>query len=218
MWSLEQSELPRLLSRCPRRRLRVGSVHRVGDFPPASLLVVETGVVVIAVGGRSRRRRIVLSFCSAGALLPPLRNDEQLVALADSAVIAVTADVERTLLQVPATAQVIVNALLDELRERQQSLAQFGNVAHAERLRAKLLQLAGSHGAAVDGGVEVELPLTHKLLAEAIGSARETVTAALQTLKREGFLTRAGRRYRLTISSDALASGTGPSRLPVHDR
>jgi hypothetical protein len=44
------------------------------------------------------------------------------------------------------------------------------------------------------------------------------VTAALQTLKREGFLTRAGRRYRLTISSDALASGTGPSRLPVHDR
>jgi CRP/FNR family transcriptional regulator, cyclic AMP receptor protein len=217
MWSLEQSELPRLLSRCPRRRLRVGSVHRVGDFPAASLLVVETGVVVIAAGGRSRRR-IVLSFCSAGALLPPLRNDEQLVALADSAVIAVTADVERTLLQVPATAQVIVNALLDELRERQQSLAQFGNVAHAERLRAKLLQLAGSHGAAVDGGVEVELPLTHKLLAQAIGSARETVTAALKTLELEGFLTRAGSRYRLAIGADALASGTGPSRLPVHDR
>jgi CRP-like cAMP-binding protein len=202
MRSLEQNELAGLLSRCPRRRLRVGSVCDVDDFAPASLLVVEAGVVVIAAGGRSTRR-IVLSFCSAGALLPALRGDEQLVALADSVVIAVSAEVERTLLQVPATAQVIVNSLLEELRERQQSLAQFGNVAHAERLRAKLLQLAESHGTAVDGGVEVELPLTHKLLGEAIGSARETVTAALQALEREGFLTRDGRRYRLSITADA---------------
>jgi CRP-like cAMP-binding protein len=177
---------------------------------------VESGIVVIAAGGKSTRR-IVLSFSSAGALLPPLRGDEHLVALADSAVIPVPADIERTLVQVPAAAEVIVSALLEELRERQQSLAQFGNVMHAERLRAKLLQLASSHGTAVDGGIEVELPLTHKLLAEAIGSARETVTAALQTLEREGFLTRAGRRYRLTISRDAIAPGTATSRMSGHD-
>jgi CRP-like cAMP-binding protein len=217
MRSLEQSELPQLLSRCPRHRLRVGSVHRVGDFPPASLLVVESGVVVIAAGGRSRRR-IVLSFCSAGALLPPLRSDEQLVALADAVVITVTAEVERTLLQVPATAQVIVDALLEELRERHQSLAQFGNVTHAERLREKFVQLAGSHGAAVDGGIEVELPLTHKLLAEAIGSARETVTAALKTLEREGFLTRAGRRYRLTMGELVRRTAAGRTGGPIPTR
>jgi CRP-like cAMP-binding protein len=200
MQSLEHSELPRLLSRCPRRRLRVGSVCHVDDFPPAALLVVETGVVVIATDSRSTRR-IVLSFCSAGTLLPPLRGDEQLVALADSAVIAVPADVARTLLHVPAAAQVLVDALLEELHERQQSLAQFGNVVHAERLRAKLLQLAASHGTTVDGAVEIELPLTHKLLGEAIGSARETVTGALQTLEQEGFLTRAGSRYRLALDA-----------------
>jgi CRP/FNR family transcriptional regulator, cyclic AMP receptor protein len=197
MRSLEQSELPQLLSRCPRRRLRVGSVSHVDDFPPAALLVVETGIVVIAADGRSTRR-IVLSFCSEGALLPPLRGDEQLVALVDATVVAVPAEVERTLLHVPAAAQVLVDALRDELHERQQSLAQFGNVEHTERLRAKLLQLAGLHGTAVDGAVEIELPLTHKLLGEAIGSSRETVTGALQTLEQEGFLTRAGSRYRLT--------------------
>jgi CRP-like cAMP-binding protein len=202
MQSQEPTELPRLLSRCPRRRLRAGSVHRVEDFPAASLLAVEAGTVVIAAGGPSTRR-VVLGFCSAGALLPPLRADEQLVALADSAVIAVPANVERLLLRVPAAAQAIVDALVEELRERQLSLAQFGNVGHADRLRAKLLQLARSHGSAVDGGVEVELPLTHKLLGEAIGSARETVTAALQTLEREGFLTRDGPGSRLTIADHA---------------
>jgi CRP-like cAMP-binding protein len=210
MRSLEQSELRGLLSRCPRRRLRVGAVRDADDFPAASLLIVERGIVVIAAGGGSARR-IVLGFCSPGTLLAPLRRDEQLVALVDSVVVAVPSEVERTLLHVPAAAQVIVDSLLEELRERQQSLAHFGNVMHAERLRAKLLQLARSHGTAVAGGVEVELPLTHRLLGQSIGSARETVTAAVQALEREGFLTRAGRRYRLTISADALASDTGAS-------
>jgi CRP-like cAMP-binding protein len=213
MQSLDQSELRGLLSRCPRRWLRGGTVRDADDFGAASLLIVERGIVAIEAGG-GPRRRIVLSFCSPGTLLPPLRGDEQLVGLLDSAVIAIPADVERTLLHVPAAAQLIVDALLEELCERQQSLAQFGNVTHAERLRAKLLQLAGSHGTAVAGGVEVELPLTHKLLGEAIGSARETVTAAVRSLEQEGFLKRDGRRYRLTISPDDLASPKCRRGLP----
>jgi CRP-like cAMP-binding protein len=205
MRSHEKSDLGRLLVRCPRCRLHLGAVRDAGDFEEAFLLLVETGIIVIAAGG-APKRRIVLSFCSPGTLLPALRGDEQLVALVDSSVIAVPADVARTLLHAPAAAQAIVDALLDEVRERQQSLAQFGNVVHAERLRAKLLQLARTHGTVVAGGVVVELPLTHELLGQAIGSARETVTAAVQTLEREGFLTRVGRRYRLTISADSLAS------------
>src|SRR5919204_1119186 len=207
MRSLDQSELRGLLTRCPRRRLHVGAVCDANDFVAASLLIVERGIVAIAAGG-GPKRRIVLSFCSPGTVLPPLGGDEQLVALVDSAVIAIPADVERMLLHVPAAAQLIVDALLEELRERQQSLAQFGNDMHAERLRAKLLQLAGSHGTVVAGGVELELPLTHKLLGQAIGSARETVTAAVRSLEREGFLTRIGGRYRLTVSSGADASDT----------
>jgi CRP-like cAMP-binding protein len=203
MRSIEQSELGRLLSRCPRRRLHVGAVRDAAAFAEASLLIVDSGVVVITAGG-SPTRRIVLSFCSPGTLLPALSADEHLVALVDSTVISVPADLERALLHVPAAAEVIVEALLGELRERQESLAHFGNVVHAERLRAKLLQLARTHGILVADGIEVELPLTHELLGQAIGSARETVTAAVQVLEREGFLTRVGRRYRLTVSADFL--------------
>src|SRR5919204_6627451 len=148
MRTLEQSELGRLLPRCPRRALRIGTVQDAEDFAAAALLIVEKGLVAIATGGGSKRR-IVLTFCSPGTLLPPPRDDEQLVALADSAVIAIPANVERVLLQVPAAAQEIVDGLLEQLHERQQSLAQFGNVVHTERLGAKLLQLARAHGTRV---------------------------------------------------------------------
>jgi CRP/FNR family transcriptional regulator len=130
--------------------------------------------------------------------------DEQLAALADSAVISLGPEVLETLLQLPSAAAEIVNALLEALRERQASLSQFSNVVHTDRLRGKLLQLARTHGAVVTDGVRVELPLTHELLGQAIGSARETVTSALRTLEREGFLVREGRVYRLMISPEIL--------------
>src|SRR5205823_9128 len=107
---------------------------------------------------------IVLSFYSPGTLLPSPHSDEQLAALRDSAVLSLGPGVLRSLLQLPSAVAEIVDALLEALRERQESLAQFGNVVHAERLRGKLLQLARTHGAVVSGGVRLELPLTHELL------------------------------------------------------
>src|SRR5439155_26337439 len=147
---------------------------------------------------------------AGGMVLPPPSGGEQLVALADSTLIGVTADVQRAMLELPATAEAIVAALLEALRERQESLAQFANVAHAERLREKLLQLGRIHGKVVADGVRIELPLTHELLGQAVGSARETVTSALRALEREGFLAREGRLYRLMISPEILDSDTHP--------
>jgi CRP-like cAMP-binding protein len=201
----DRHELGRLLAVCPRLTLHAGDVRSADDFVEAALLFVEGGIVVIASAARPKRR-IVLSFCSPGTLLPSPHADEQLVALADSAVISLGPGVLRGLLQLPSAAAEIVEALLEALRERQESLAQFANVAHAERLRGKLLQLARTHGTVVSGGVRVELPLTHELLGQAVGSARETVTSALRTLEREGFLIREGRLYQLMISPEILDS------------
>lgn len=203
MWPWERQELGRLLARCPRLSVRAGHVHGADGFQETALLLVEKGTVVIASGARAKRR-IVLSFCSQGTLIPPPQSDEQLAALSDSMLISISAEVQRSLLQLPAAAEAIVDALLEALRERQESLAQFANVMHAERLRAKLLQLAREHGSVVADGVRVDLPLTHELLGQAVGSARETITSALGTLEREGFLVREGRLYRLMISPEIL--------------
>jgi CRP/FNR family transcriptional regulator len=202
----DRDELGRLLAGCPRFTLHAGDVRGADDFSEAALLFVEAGIVVIASVARPKRR-IVLSFCSPGTLLPSPHSDEQLAALRDSAVLLLGPGALRSLLQLPSAATEIVDALLEALRERQESLAQFSNVVHADRLRGKLLQLARTHGTVVSGGVRLELPLTHELLAQAVGSARETVTSAFRTLEREGFLVREGRLYRLMISPEIIDSG-----------
>jgi len=197
--------------------LHAGEVHGADYFSEAALLLVEAGIVVIASAARSKRR-IVLSFCSPGTLLPSPHSDEQLAALADSAIIALGPGVLLSLLQVPSAAAEIVAALLEALRERQESLAQFANVVHAERLRGKLLQLARTHGTVGSDGVRLELPLTHELLAQAVGSARETVTSAFRTLEREGFLVREGRLVRLMISPEILDSGERSPAAQAEDQ
>jgi CRP-like cAMP-binding protein len=203
----DRNDLGRLLAVCPRLTLHAGDVRSADAFSDATLLFVEAGIIVIGSAARPKRR-IVVSFCSPGTLLPSPHSDEQLAALVDSTVISIGPLVLRGLLQLPSAAAEIVDALLEALRERQESLAQFASVGHAERLRGKLLQLARTHGTVVSGGVRVELPLTHKLLGQAVDSARETVTSALRTLEREGFLAREGRRYRLMISPEILDSDT----------
>jgi CRP-like cAMP-binding protein len=159
----EQNELVRLLSGCPRRLLRVGDVCCAADFCEVRLLIVARGILVLS-SASTARRRIVLAFCSHGALLPPPGRDEQLRALADSVLIVLTADHQRSLLRLPAASGAIVDALMEAVSQRQESLAQFANVAHSERLRAKLLQLARAHGTVLADGSRLELPLTHELL------------------------------------------------------
>src|ERR671937_602835 len=67
------------------------------------------------------------------ALLPPPSVSERLAALADAVLISVSAEAQRSLLRLPAAAEAIVEALLTALRERQEKLAQFANVGHADR-------------------------------------------------------------------------------------
>jgi len=90
------------------------------------------------------------------------------------------------------------------VKQRQESLANFAPTRHTERVRRKLLQLARSYGHVIPGGIRIDFPLSHALLAEMVGSSRETVTRALDELRREGFVVRAGSTYRLLISPEAM--------------
>lgn len=187
-----------LLARCPRLLLEAGAVRTPVELPPACLLVVERGKAVL-LGRACVGRRIVVAVAVPGDLLAGPRGQQQLVAVQDLILRVLTVTQLRTLLQQPPLAEVLLAALLRALRDREESLSQFANVAHAERLRGKLLQLARCHGKPVDGGVQVELPLTQALLAQMVGSARETVSVAVRALEQEGFLVREGATYTLLL-------------------
>lgn len=67
----------------------------------------------------------------------------------------------------------------------------------AGRIAHLLLELAADEGTAVANNPEVHLPLKHEELASMLGSSRESVTRALNELKREGLIEIRGTRIVL---------------------
>ena len=122
-------------------------------------------------------------------MLPPTDGDEEVVALTDALLV---------------TAQPSGEQLLEALRDRERSLAILALPRHADRVRAKLLQLARGHGRVTSSGITIALPLTHELIADMTASARETVTWSLRELVAEGFVRRKGRQYVVRVAPDSL--------------
>jgi CRP/FNR family transcriptional regulator, cyclic AMP receptor protein len=177
-------------------------------FAGAALLVVEEGFVVVRATFPADARSVVTVDAGPGAVLLPPTADEVLVALGPSRVTLVSADARDRLLASPALARRVVEQLAFGLAQRQEALANFAPTRHTERVRRKLLQLARRYGHVVRDGIRIDVPLSHALLAEMIGSSRETVTRALDELERDRFVVRAGSTYRLLVSAESL---TAPS-------
>ena len=157
--------------------------RRAPHYPPAfagaALLVVEEGFVVVRA-----------------TFLADVR----------SVVTVVSADARDQLLASPALARRIVDQLVVGLAQRQEALTNFAPTRHIERVRRKLLQLARRYGHVVRDGIRIDVPLSHALLAEMIGSSRETVTRALDELQRDRFVVCVGSTYRLLVSADSLVA------------
>jgi len=68
------------------------------------------------------------------------------------------------------------------------------------RLSRQLLKLIEEHGERTPEGIQINFKITHKELADMIGSARENTTSALNLLEREGILDK--RRYRIIIKDE----------------
>jgi len=83
------------------------------------------------------------------------------------------------------------------------------------RVLAQLWHLADRFGVVVPGGVKVDLPLTHAVLARLVGARRPTVTTALQRLVQLGYVTREGRSFRL--AGDATSVEDLDRRSPARD-
>lgn len=192
-----------LLARSPVRRLRDGATERPDSLGDTSFVIVEEGFVVIR-SAVAAGRGVILCHAGTGALLPAPLAGETLEALVGARITLVSETTYGKLLAYPEVAAVLSDALRATLRQEQASLANFASVRHVERVQWKLLQLAREHGRVAADGVRLDFPLTHDLLAEMIGSARETVSRAIDRLERIGFLVREGRSYRLLIQPDAL--------------
>jgi CRP-like cAMP-binding protein len=179
-------------------------VRSVSSFPGAHVLVVETGFVVLRATDPASGRGIVICHGGPGTFLPFILPSHDVVALVDSRLTVITVDVYERLLELPDAAQALRRGVEASVRQQQRTVLALASSHHVDRLREKLLQLAQDHGRVGRDGVVLQLPITHDVLAEMIGSARETVTRAVDALEQNGFLRRRDRGYVLRVSPGEL--------------
>jgi hypothetical protein len=195
------AELPHEL---PTVDLVAGTELRAHDLRDIAFLMVEDGLVVLRSGVPGTARRTITCHAGASSLVLPPLDDEALVALTDASVAMISSSDRDRLLASPATARLLVEGLADTLRQKHAAVASMSRLHHVDRVREKLMELARDHGRVGRDGIRLDFPLTHDLLGEMTGSARETVTRALDELQRDGFVRRRGRTYSLHVAPEDL--------------
>lgn len=190
----------------PIRSLVAGEILRPAQLAGISLLVVDSGLALIRAERPGSFREVVVCHAGPGSVVLPPEEPEVLAALVPTTVSLVDRAARDRLLQSPEGAAALFDALAETVRQKHRTIEALAQHHHLERVRAKLLQLASVHGVVGRDGITLDLPLTHELLAEMTGSARETVTRALDELQGEGLVVRHGRSYRLHVDPRDLAA------------
>jgi CRP/FNR family transcriptional regulator len=94
----------------------------------------------------------------------------------------------------------VLSERLDDARTTMEDLA-YARVG--DRIEHLYRKLAAEHGVAVDGGLRVDVRLTHADIASLVGSTRETVSLELAKLVERGRLRHAGRA--IVVPTEMLA-------------
>jgi len=197
-------EAAAILAGSPAVDIEPGVPYFRASFSTAALLIVEDGFVVLRATCSELPRSVITCEAATGGLLLPPSPEEALFGLGTSRVRMVSPEDHDKLLGLAAAAERIVEQLTSALSQGQEAIANFAPTRHLERVQRKLRQLARRHGHVVHDGIRIDFPVSHALLAEMIGSSRETVTRSLDELQRTGFVTRRGSTYVVRASPESV--------------
>jgi CRP-like cAMP-binding protein len=199
-----EGSAPELWRACPAVMLPAGARRAAADLPAARMFVVEDGVILVRSFAEDGARSMVVARCGAGSILPTPHAGEFLQALTDTWLTAIPHAAWRRLLAVPELAEQLVGGLEETLLRQREAARSLAAIRNTERVRRQLLELARAHGRVCREGIRIDLPLTHDVISDMVGCARETVTRAFDELQREGFVRRTGAGYQLLVSPEEL--------------
>ncbi|SNY55398.1 Crp/Fnr family transcriptional regulator [Paractinoplanes atraurantiacus] len=208
---LSPDERAGLLAAGARRRHRAGTTLLHHGDPSRHVLVIETGWVKITMTGRHGWEAL-LAVRGPGDVIGELSAVD-----AEPRMATVTSLTELTVVVLPAesferhlrdhwpVARALIRHLGAHLRESDRRRAQHGQSNGDARLAAMLHELLTRHGVPAADGVLIDLPLSQKELASAVGVSRE-VAARTMRLLRERQIVTTHRRRIVVRRPDLLAS------------
>jgi CRP/FNR family transcriptional regulator len=183
---------------CPERRFPKGSTIFAPGAAPDALYVLKSGLVTLShlsEGGQESILRVFGPGDVFGELFLTVPARPFLArALTACVVTVIPAKTFLYLLStVPRIGFNFACVLSRHLAEMALDRAESSHKWSSERLVLTLLKLGAAHGVEERGGTAITLPLTHQILADMIGTSRETVTRDLRRLKRKGVVSQRGR-------------------------
>jgi CRP-like cAMP-binding protein len=178
------------------------------------VMLVLAGRVKIASASEDGKER-VLAFRGPGEALGELsaidgRPRSASVTAVDpvQALVMPAADFRTFLEQNPRVMFFLMQRLIGRLREADRKRVEFGATDTIGRVAARLMELSERYGTRVEEGVRIDLPITQEELASWVGSSREGVNKALNTLKGLHWIDME-RRTITVLEEDALRRRAG---------
>ena len=175
--------------------------------PSSSVYIVESGRVKLAYLDESGKK-LTLTIVDVGEIFGEmcLVGEKHRRHLATAIEETVLRCVDRKIFmkligEDPATLQQLVQHFAARMREFEETLEDLAFRDIQARLSRQLLKLSDEYGVETKEGILIGLSVTHKELADMIGSARENTTLALNRFAREGILDKS--RYRIVIKNQA---------------
>jgi CRP/FNR family cyclic AMP-dependent transcriptional regulator len=181
----------RALAGLPARRLAQEEEIDLGEAA-AACCVVQEGRLALQVAAPDGRARIIGLVEQGDVLVPPVDSWAAVgprprpVAIEDSALVLVSAERLEDWLREPALAANVTRILSRQIADRELAVAIALEPRVERRLLLKLGQLAERFGVVTPEGIRLDLRLTHRELAQMVGTARESVTLALGRLADAG--------------------------------
>jgi CRP-like cAMP-binding protein len=200
-------EIERLFTRTHGRRYQKGEViYQPGDIDD-SLYYIKSGKVKLAYLDESGRK-LTLTILGEGEIFGEMvligrRKRDLMAQVLQEALIY---EIERVrflalLRKSPELALEVMELFGRRTREIERKLEDLVFKDIPTRLSRQILKLIEEHGVETKEGIQIDFKITHKELADLIGSARENTTSALNRLAKEGILDK--RRYRIIVKDEA---------------
>jgi CRP/FNR family transcriptional regulator/CRP/FNR family cyclic AMP-dependent transcriptional regulator len=193
-----------LASLARRRSYRKGEVvFHTGD-PGDALHVVASGLVRIVVYSAAGSEK-VLNLMGPGeafgelALLDGAPRSATVEAMESTETIVVRRDdFLQAIHEDPRALDALLGVLASMIRRLTGEVTDLSTLDLRGRLAKKLIELADQHGKPVEGGVEINIPLTQESLAAMVAATRPSINKDLGWFEDIGAIRRRGRRIIVT--------------------
>jgi CRP-like cAMP-binding protein len=191
---LTADEVAALRARAVARRFARGATIAYQGEMPARVVVIERGFVKVT-GVTEDGKEVVLAFRGPGDIIGEVSvfsgepRSATVRALEPVEGLALTAaDFDALLAQHPRIALVLLDVVIERLKEADRQQFEFAAYQTIERIARRLLELTERFGEPCDDGVRISLRISQEELAGWAGASREATSKALHDLRAIGLV------------------------------